>query len=210
MKKFLFLIGIFYSMLSHANAGYAYRFYVNVEVNGENIKGYLYHGSYEKYDEGILLLDYLKKTSHNGEVHIYKEIRTVNLAYSNIDFTLKNSEIIVNLNQDIGIEIIETLLYNGDDRLIKISKEEFDLLKCTKPIIEVVYDEKISENCSYILLSWNESSNLKKQKNEIINKLFLFQKDIIHVSKNQNKYIASKKEALLSDKVLLINYCSVL
>jgi len=197
-------------MLSYADAGYAYRFYVNVEINGENINGYLYHGSYQKYEEGSLLLDYLKKTSHNGEVNIYKEIRTVNLTYFNVDFTLNNSEFVLNLNQDIGIEIVEVLLYNGDERLIKINKEEFDLLKFTKPIVEDIYDEKISENCSYILLSWNESSNLKKKKNEMISELLLFQKDIINFSKNLNKYISSKKQALLPEKVLLINYCSVL
>lgn len=210
MKKVLFFLFLIFSVYSYADAGYSYRFYVKIKVKKGYVNGYIYHSSYEKYDQDVLLINYLKKTSFNNKVNLYTDIKTVKIKDFIVDFVIKDSGIILSLNNNLQIEKEETLIYNGDERLIQLNYDEYDLVKSYIPNADFIYNENLSENCTYILLSWNELKNLSIHKSEMENKLNYFSKDLEKYNVDINNYIQAKKNDLLKNNILLISYCSVL
>ncbi|MBA6156477.1 hypothetical protein H3Z83_08130 [Tenacibaculum sp. S7007] len=216
MKKLLFLVIFFLSVKTFADAGYAYRFYIKAEVKGKEVKGYFYHYSYDKFDVDRSFYEYLKKTIHNRDINIFKEIVTVNLN-SNYDFALKDSDLSFELKDLNHIELLETLIFLPNSRLIKLTNKEFEIINCSKVNYKFVIEEgEISffENCSYVIISlesvdsmMNRKITIEKLIKDKIKNLGGLKEDNYE---NYYSYFKQLREELLKEKVLLISVCSPL
>ncbi|CAM1349437.1 hypothetical protein [Tenacibaculum crassostreae] len=216
MKRLLFFTLFFLSVKTFADAGYAYRFYIKAEVERNKIEGYLYHYSYEKYDETKGFYNYLKETSYRNDFKIHKKITTINLGL-NYDFVIKDSDIKLSFSQVENLELVDYLCFPSGDRLIELTKKEFELISCFKVSYKVVMTEgeiSFAENCSYVIISLRDVDSLSKRKktvkkliNDKIKKLRGVEGEIDGGYYNYYNQLRGK---LLEEKILLISICSAL
>jgi len=210
MRFIIFIFLLISSTNSFADTGFGYRFHLQlISKNLDTINGYFYfyadsEFSYENdyyYDEGF------KKYVHSNNIKLYSHINTVNIGYKNVDFTKQDYEISISLDDFDKIRISEFLNFGPVDRLYKLPQSEFDIIELNPPIFFELYNEKVTENCSYILISWGKNSGILNNANEINKRLEIYGEDI---QKNQiefHQYLDLKKAELLDNKILIINYC---
>lgn len=160
MRKRLLLLLSLFTINSYADAGYAYRFFVDLEFEGDKIQGYIYHYSYDEFTDGNVL-KYLQNTNVNKEIIIYQNIKTVNVGL-NFDFAVKNSSINVKL-RNLGINLLETLNFRVGGRLIEVTEEEFSMIEYSKPYVFSIKEQgnEVYESCSEMLITWTQKGNLK-------------------------------------------------
>ncbi|MCB0399309.1 MAG: hypothetical protein KDD26_06710 [Winogradskyella sp.] len=204
MKRILIVLFLFFSISSFANAGYAYRFHLNLQSeNGEMINGYFYlytekkfineyNGNFKEYYEG------------KDEIILYTNVITINLGALILDFTNEDNKTKIKLSDFWRIEINEFVDFGNTDRLFELSTDELNLIKGNKPKSTSIYNEKYAENCSIILLTWNDNVELLEDKNEISEKMKSFEEDFTKYNDELNHYFRNKKKALLNKGVLLI------
>ena len=206
-----FIIVIFLILLSgnlFADEGNGYIFYLElISKNSDTINGYFYHYSYEDYNQYDHFDEAFKSYIKKDSINIYSFISTVSIGNKNVDFTTQDYEITVSLDDFDSIRISEFLNFGPVNKLYKLKQFEFDLIQLNPPISLELYNEKVAENCSYILMSWDKNSEVSKNANELNRRLEIYGEDI---QKNQiefHKYLDLKKAELLDNKILIINYC---
>ncbi len=211
MKSFLTITFFFLSYSSFADAGRSYRFNLElVSKNGNTLNGYFYHHSYDKYDKDIDYDERFIKFINKDSIAIYSFITTKNIGSLTLDFTANNYKKNIDLNNYQRIRINDYLDSKIMYRLIELTKEEFTLIEDNNPKIEFVYNEKVAENCNYVLLSWKLDSELLSHKKEISDKMVLFSKNTHKNQYDFYKYLNLKKERLFEDSILLIDHCTAL
>ncbi len=215
MKKVFILISLFYCFKGFAtDAGYAYRFFINIESNeGQKYSGYVYfYYDYEfrVYDD---ILAYLAKRG-NRELTIYPHIITVNANRDTIDFALEGTKQKVSLDEIENIELIDCLNFKVGERIKELSKEQYKLIKTTKAMYSVIEDVSVYENIKYILLAWDENQELSKKKDMIAPKIMKKWKQFIDVKTPQsdtyNTFIKTLKKDLLKENIVLISFAEAL
>lgn len=211
MRQFSTIIFLFLSCSLFADTGNSYRFNLElVSEKGDILNGYFYHHSYDEYNNNIDYDDKFKEFINKDSISIYSFISTKNIGGLTLDFTSINHKKEIDITNFQRIKIIDYLDSEVMHRLIELTKEEFNLIKDNNPKSEFVYNERIAENCDYVLLSWKLNPELFRHKKEISDKMILFSENI---SKNQYefyKYLNLKKKRLLENSILLIHHCSAL
>lgn len=210
--KIYFLILFFLSSFTvFSDVGHGYRFFLElVSKESDTITGYFYHYTYEDYnkyehfDKGFK--NFIKKDS----INIYSFISTVSIGDAPVDFTSLDFKSTISINDFGRISIKECLEFQIDDRLKELTPPEFNLLQNFPPHIETIYNEKVAENCVYILLSWKNKPDLFYDKTEINDKLELFSEDIFNNQYIFYDYLKTKKLQLLEKQTLLIHLCTPL
>jgi hypothetical protein len=212
MQPFVIIISLFTALFSYADAGNIYRFNLELESkSGERLNGYYYHYSYDKYDENTDYGKRLENLLNKNSITIYTLIQTKNLGELQLDFTSNNYKIEIDLNNFKKIRIINYSEPEVYHPLVELSPKEFLLIGRKNPEIEFIYNQKIAENCNYILLCWNSKTDLSKHKKEISHELSLFSKNLSSTQNRMHKYLSLKKEELLNRySILMINHCSAL
>lgn len=208
MRFIVVIFLILSSANSFADAGNGYRFYLElISKNSDTINGYFYHYSYEDYNQYAHLDEAFKNYIKKDSINLYSFINTVSIGNKNVDFTTQIYEMTVSLDDFDSIRISEFLNFGPVNRLYKLTQFEFDLIQLNPSIYVELYNEKVAENCSYILMSWDKNSEVSKNANEINKRLEIYGEDI---QKNQiefHKYLDLKKAELFDNKILIINYC---
>ncbi|MDD7914688.1 hypothetical protein [Polaribacter ponticola] len=217
MKKIILIILISISTNLFADAGYAYRFFINVDVAGENLIGYVYHYSYEKFQQNEDFYSYLKRTSSKNEINIYKNIKTLSFGI-NYDFTVKDSEVKINFLKNKSIRISEYLSFTPSYRLIKLNEKEFRIIN-QKGINYIFINKEgeediFSENCSDILITTDEITQLNQEKEKIKPLLVKKVKELRTIKGQKEepyfKYYSKLQKEFLDKNYLLISVCSAL
>ncbi|PTX63501.1 hypothetical protein C8N46_101101 [Kordia periserrulae] len=216
MKKIVFIICLFFSFKGKAvDAGYAYRFYVNIALNnGETHHGYIYKYSYNEFKiHQTNIIDFLSKQS-NGKIKIYPYIIEVNAGRHIIDFIPKGINTQVSLNEIEKLDIIEYVYFTPDERLKELTKEQFQLIKTTKARFEVIEDVHLYENIKFILFTWDENKELSRLKNKTANEIKEQRKRYIETEIIQSEkfttFMKILKENLLKENILLIEFAEAL
>lgn len=212
MQPFITIISLLTTLFSYADAGNIYRFNLELESkNGVILNSYYYHYSYDKYDENTDYGERLENLLNKDNITIYTLIQTENLGELQLDFTSSNYKIEIDLNSLKKIRIINYSELEVFYPLVELSQKEFLLIGSNNPKIEFIYNQKISENCNYVLLCWNSKTDLSKHKKEISDELILFSKNLSSTQNQLHKYLSLKKEELLTKySILIINHCSAL
>ncbi len=194
--------------MSFADAGDAYRFnLVLISNTGETIHGYYYHNTYDSFDKSIHRGNQFKSFIKKESIEIYTYISSINLENTTIDFTTNEFKKTVNLNNIDRIFIGDYLDFSPQDRLIELTEEEFNIVELRNPTSTLIYNMEVSENCSYVLLTWQSNSQLSNHKKEIYQKYL----ELTTMSNAEKSvfwnYIKLKKQQLLEENILLINPC---
>ncbi len=211
MKKIYITVFVLFSISSFADAGNAYRFFAKITLkNTDTLTGYFYYYSYSEYNKLESTGESFKKFIEIDSIDIYPFISTVSIGEKNLDFSLNSSKIKINVVDIIDIRIHEYLEFPVGDRIIELNKVEYDIIKTYPVTYKVIYNEKIAENCSYVLLYWNDEVNLINHKEEISKKLIEFSEDMMKNHTFFYKYLDTKKLELLNNKILLIFDCDAL
>ncbi len=212
MQPFIIIISLLTTLFSYADAGNIYRFNLELESkNGVILNSYYYHYSNDKYDENTDYGERLENLLNKDNITIYTLIQTENLGELQLDFTSSNYKIEIDLNSLKKIRIINYSELEVFYPLVELSQKEFLLIGSNNPKIEFIYNQKISENCNYVLLCWNSKTDLSKHKKEISDELILFSKNLSSTQNQLHKYLSLKKEELLTKySILIINHCSAL
>ena len=212
MKKIILIILICLSTKIFADGGHSYRFFVDVKMNDLYFSGYIYHHSYNEYDDKMLLSDYLKKELPNKKVKLYKQIKTLPLG-NNYDFSDKDEVTSFNLTANIVIKNKEILKFYNTDRLKLVTKKEYDLIKNNLPKYVNLIPENVlfEENCSIIFFSWKNKRLIGKEVKKAINRLVFLSKKINKYKELNSKefwqyYNNKKKELLEKEVIMLITY----
>ena len=206
-NKFFFVIAFFALNIINADAGFAYRFHISIiSEKGETINGYFYHYSYDEYDNDNAFKDYIKKDT----INLYTNIQTLNIGNTIIDFSTSNYKKPIDLKNFGDVRVNEYLNFAIGDRLIDLTSSEFNLIKTQQPQSQILYNEKVAENCIYLLLTWNNDKDLSNHYKEINEKLIFLGENVVQNQYEFYDYLKLKKEKLQDDGILLINYCSAL
>ena len=209
MKQYLVIILFFISLNSFADAGNAYRFNLElISKKGDTLYGYFYHYTYDKYDK--YNDDGFKKFIKKDSISIYSFITTMSIETQTIDFTTKKFKKEVSINDFERIRVTEYLNFIIGEKLIELNQVEFDLIQTYPPKYELIYNEKVAENCNYILMSWKHKLDLSEYKKEISKNINALSISLTKNYDTLNDYISFKKIELLKNKVLLINHCRAL
>ena len=211
MKLLFFFILSLFSFKAFSDAGNAYRFYVEVNLkNGEKFTGYIYHQTYNEFNKyNDVLISFLKENNRE-KIVLHPYITSVNLGTLVIDFSRTIHKKNINLDKVDTIKTIEIFEFNVGDRIFELSEKEFNLIKIVPPYFKIIHKDEIAENCSYILISWKEENVINIEEEKISRKLntlissLNFKNDLIH------PYIKIKKEYLINNSILLVNYCDAL
>ncbi len=216
MKKVFFILCIIFSCKIFAvDAGYAYRFYINVETNqGEQYAGYTYFYYEYKYDEHKEnILSYLTKKP-NKELLIYPNVISVNAKRDNVDFTLMGTQIKIDFSKIVEIKLVDALRFKVGNRIKELTKAEFQLIKTTQAKFKVIEDINLYENIKFILFTWDENKELSKIKAEIAKEIKKQWKRFIDTESVQsekfNTFMKTLKENLLTKNILLIEFAEAL
>ncbi|WP_179022322.1 hypothetical protein [Winogradskyella forsetii] len=210
MKRILIVLFLFLSYSSFADAGYAYRFHLNLQSeNKESISGFFYFYTYKKFNCG-----YNKsfKEFYEGkdEIILYSNIITLNVGTLILDVTHKDYKTKIKLSDFWRVDINEFVDFGNTDRLLELSTDELNLIKGNKPKSTSIYNKKYAENCSLILLTWNDNTELLEDKNEISEKIKSFEENITKYNDELNNYLRDKEKSLLNKDILLISHCDAL
>ncbi len=213
-KKILLLFILLFYYVGHSDVGNSYRFYLKIITKkADTLSGYFYHHSWDEYDKYKHLnksfVDFIQKDS----ISIYTFINTVNIDDIPIDFSVKSYKKNIQVKDIEDIIIIDYLSFNVRDRIIELTSPEFNLIELSPPKHKTIYNEKVTENCHYILLYWRDDVNkfdLSQDIIEINKKLIQLSKNI---HENQNSFfnfLRLKKSELLDKNILLFQECSAL
>jgi len=210
MKRILFILLLFISTYSFADAGYAYRFHLTLQSEDtESIDGYFYLYTYKKciYEDGMSFKEYYEG---KNEIVLYTHILTINSGSTILDFTHEDYKIKIDLNDFWRIRINEFVDFGNTDRLFELSTDELNLIKGHEPKAILIYNEKFSENCSIMLLTWNDNIQLSSHKSEISNKIKSYEEDFAKHNDELNAFFSKKKKLLLDEGILFIFHCDAL
>ncbi|MBV7269829.1 hypothetical protein [Winogradskyella luteola] len=209
MKKFLSVILLMLSFSLFADAGYAYRFHLNLQSEkGETINGYFYLYTYKKFNNEFDAS--FKNFVVKDEIALYSHIVTINIGSTILDFTNNDFKTQIKLKDYLRIRINEFVDFGNTDRLFELSPEKFKIIKTTKPKSTSIYNEKYAENCSLILITWNDDSDLLEHRAEISEKIKSFEEDFTKYNNELNAYFQGKKKELLKKGILFIFHCDAL
>ena len=208
MRFFVTLLFLFSSLSLLADAGNGYRFYLElVSKDSDTITGYFYHYSYDEYDKYNHYDENFKSFIKKDSINLYSFILTIPIGNETIDFTNQDYKKKVFINDFNLIRVRNYLSIQPVHNLKELTQPEFDLIKLHQVTFDKIYNDKVAENCFYVLLTWENNFDLSKHSKEINEKLILFGQDVIN---NQNwfyDYLNLKKAELLDEKILIINYC---
>ncbi len=196
------------SVSSFADAGNGYRFYLQlISKDSDTINGYLYHYSYEDYNQFEHFDEAFKSYIKKDSINLYSFISTVSIGNKNIDFTTPNYEMTLSLDYFDSIRISEFLNFGTSDRLKIVSQAEFSIINTQPPTSMELNYKNVDENCSHILLTWDSNSGFLKYALEINSKMKKFGEDVQKNRIEFYEYLNLKKGELLDNKILIINYC---
>ena len=194
MKKSLIFIFLLVSLSSFADAGNAYRFNLTLVSNsGDTINGYIYHYTYKKFEQTNLKDKRFKEFIDKDTVTLYSSISKVTIGELSLDFTKNEFKKTINLINYSQIGINDFLDFGVRDRLFELSDTEYDLIKINQPKSVAIYNEKYAENCSIILLTWNNNIKLSAHKTEISEKIESFSDNLGKHNDELNNYYIQKR-----------------
>jgi len=213
MKLILLILSVFSLFTScYADAGNAFRFKVNIELdNKNNVQGYFYFYSYEdKFDSKTeTFLDYIIENENDTALILYQEIKTLKINENfNLDFAIVGSHIKIPKSHIKSIKLVENISFFVGDRIFEIGQTEYNFINNSNMLHQNIYNEFRAENCELILFSWGANADLIKVKDSISNQLIEFENK--NQRKELNSYVQQIKTDLLDQNIMVIDCCSVL
>ncbi len=209
--KVIVILFFLSSFTVFGDAGYCYRFFLEVvSKESDTITGYYYHHTFKNYNEHRLSGKDFKSFIKKESIDIYSFIYTMAIGSQPVDFSTMSFKNTLSISNTDLIRVHEFLDFQAGYRLIELTTQQFNLIKNTPPSIEIVYNEKLAENCFYALLSWKNKPDLFPNKTTIMNKLEFFSKDIFKNQHLLNNYLKIKRSQLLEKHILLISLCTAL
>jgi hypothetical protein len=216
MKQILVIVCLLFCFKGKAvDAGYAYRFYVNITLkNGEKQYGYIYKYSYKEFK--IYNTNTIEFLSNNyiKKITVYPHIIAANVGRHNIDFVLEGTGKQISFDEIDDLRVTEFVYFDPDERLKELSKAQYQLIKASKAKFEVIEDVNLYENGKFILFTWDEHKELSVTKNTIAKEIKEQWKRYIEVeiiqSEKFNSFMKKLKEALLKENILLIQFADAL
>ena len=207
MKKIVLILFLFVSCYSFADAGYAYRFHLNlVSEKGDTLNGYYYLYTENEFRRNNDFKEYLGKDI----ITLYSSISTISIGNLALDFTKTEFKKTINLSDYWKVSINDYLDFGVTDRIFELTDAEYDLIKINQPNSVGIYNENYAENCSTILMTWNKDTELLNHRNDISEKIKSFEDDFTKHNDELSNYFKEKKESLLNKGILLIFHCDAL
>jgi hypothetical protein len=216
MKQVLVIVCLLCCFKGKAvDAGYAYRFYVNIETNqGEKYSGYIYHYYDYAFDEYIESIHHYLAKRATEKLSVYPNVISVNANRDNVDFAVKGTKIEIVFSKIAKVELVDALRFKVGERIIELSKKQYQLIKTSRAKYEVIEDVNLYENLKFILFTWDENKELSTLKEKIAPKIKAQWKRYIEIDlTHQEKFYTfmnSLKETLLKENILLIQFAEAL
>lgn len=213
MRFFVVILLLLFSINSFADAGYGYRFYVQLELNNsEKKQGYIYVSSWDEYKDFGNLKKFIEINSPSKELHLYPNIATVNSDFLNIDFVIENSYTKIDVEEIEVARETEVLDFGGGEyRLKEITQKEFDLIKVKKPYSNHLSLYEILNYCHLIFYSWDKPIE-QEMVNDVFNRLKYEKSKLGNSLEGSNGdkfyiFFENLKKTMLKNNILLIQYC---
>ena len=210
-KLFLLLTLFFIGFNGMADVGNAYRYKVNITLKDQGkLTGYFFfttnnHGFDPNESD---FKEYIFSCYHFPIV-LFENLKTIHVNQNlTVDFAQKGSEIIINKNDVVSIELIEEIETLVGSRLRLLSELEYKAVNQDFVNTENICNESYSENCCYYLLNWQESNDLEELMEKMNKKMeeLMLENNFLGV----NEYIENLKPDLIKRGILLFLYCSPL
>lgn len=212
MKKLFTILFLIFSVPTvFADAGYTYRFNVQiVTINSDTISGYIYFGSYKEFDQqkyGANIKNYFIEMQPLDSLPIFPFITTYKLRNMDIDFAIKGSEQMVDFENILSIYANDVLEYPVGQRLVELEAQEMELLKLYQPDVQFVYNESYSVMSTFVIVSWEKNKDLQEIQKIIFTKL----EESIPQNRSVNSeniklfldYLTELKKELFSEGILI-------
>jgi len=211
MKRLTFLL--LFVLLNHtlfADGAKCFRYKLKLSLKNEKeIIGYTYFCTGNQvYNRNVSFYEYVEK-EFRFPILVYEKIKTIEIRPNyNLDFSIKDNYKSVELRDIKSIQLIEQLEYPSGERNIKISETQFNLIRSEIKINNVMYNEKLAENCGLIFLSWIPVEDFESINKEISEKI----EELCQMEKFNETYdyINNKKIELANKGILLFQVCDEL
>ncbi|CAL2076677.1 conserved protein of unknown function [Tenacibaculum sp. 190524A02b] len=203
---------------TYADLGEGYRFYGEVVVKGEKVRGYFYEHSWGELNPGFSVLK-LYKENNRKEVVVYPEIKTLTHNGTNEDFALKGSGIKIQLHKIIEINTYNRLKTSPDKVLILLTQKEYELITKRRVNFDYVhfkdYDTLVAENCFDLLISPKNKKELEAEAKILSDKLKQKIEKLGGNLEMENgglywKYFDAEKKKLLEKEIIVVTICNAL
>ncbi len=210
MKRILFLLIL--SLISfelQADAGYAFRYKATISLKDKSdVTGYFFFTTYQnRFNPKESDFKNYIFTNYHFPISLYENIKTIRVNdYLTVDFVIKGSEKTIEKNEIESIELIEDIETKVGSRLRLLSEQEYKLLNQNFLNTERINYESYVVHCSYYLLNWNASNDLKELKESIYKKI----EELTQENNSQGvlDYINKMKMDLIYRDIILFQYCS--
>lgn len=213
MKKIIIVFLFFLSIRMNADAGYLYRLLVDVKIEKEEIKGYMFYYSYDEYKpQEMSLISFLNRKGSHRTIKVYPEIKQIR----DIDFAVRKSGRDVKVEEMKSIKVSEVLSFVPDYRLILLDKDEYSLIKEKDYELEDIDLGALNfeENCSDILISKKGNKNLKKEQEKLSFQMKSKLKELGSLEGEKGElyysFLSEKKKYLLKKEIVLFAFCGAL
>ena len=210
MKKIIIVFLFLLSIRMNADAGYLYKLLVDVKIEKEVIKGYVFYYSYDKYKpQEMSLISFLNRKGSHGTIKVYPEIKQI----KDIDFAVRKSGIKINLKKIKSIKATEILNLVPGNRLILLDKEEYLLIDEGNYVLKNIElgNLNFNEYCMDFLITYKGNKNftielekLSLEMKEKIKELGTLEGDKGNL---YNKFISEKKKYLVKKGIVLFLFC---
>ena len=213
MKTFLLylLVLLFCSAKTFAGGGHAARYHVDLtDINDNVLTGYIYINSFEDdFDkETGNFFDYVLRHTHS-KIKIYKKIKSVVIRPDfRVDFTVKDEIIEIDKEKIRNLNLKEKENFLPGMKVILLNMNEYNIIEGSPIQTSFFYNEKFSENCSYLILSWSDTENLESIKEDMeVKCLSLIEENKLN---DFYKYIDTIKLSLIHRKIIIFMHCSAM
>jgi hypothetical protein len=207
----LFLILISAYSIVYAGGGHAARYQIDlIDTDSEKYSGYIYINSFESdFDvDNDDFQGYVLRHIH-GSVMIYKEVKSIAIRSDfNVDFTIKENIIEIAKEAITKIDFISKESFPPGMQIIKLSSDEYKTISGDPKKETFFYNDQLSENCSYNIISYSDSADITKIKDDMEAKCQeLIDDNRLH---DFSTYFNTLKPTLIDKRIIIFMHCSAM
>jgi hypothetical protein len=196
-----------------ADAGLAFRFKIELQNEDQKLIGYVYHytysNGYQKEKESFS--DYFLR-EFNNRPYLYKEVHSLSLSNNlELDFFLQKNRYKFKKQEITNLKLLETKELTVGERIFSIeNKEVYNLIGKTAFNSEVIYYPWM-ENCCFYVIDFDKKQDIKKIKSNLDSLIKkYFNEKSQEINEGFFQVFKKKRETLLSQNVLILQYCDQL